>query len=228
MAGRGSAVSAFRHLVWRDIRLGWRQGGSTAVILGFFVIATSLFPLGLGPEGDFLARIAPGILWVMALLTSLLSFDRVWHGDFEDGSLDEMLCGVLEPTLVVSGKMLGHWLGVMIPLVLLVPVMGMLLNLPMSALPVIVISFVIGTPALSFYGSIGAALTLGVRRGGALLALLVMPLFIPTLIFGVAAVDAAILQLDPVANLALLGAASLFAGLISVPAATAALKLAAE
>lgn len=182
-----SAVALFR----RDVMLAWREGGATGTALGFYLVVVAIIPLGLGPDLNLLSRIAPGVLWVALLLASLLSADRIFHNDYEDGSLDILAMGPLPLELVAALKSLAHWVTTGVPLALLAPVLGLLLNLPIEAYPLLMLSMLAGTPAVSFVAAIGAALTLGLRRSGVLLALLVLPLYVPVLIFGVATVSAA-------------------------------------
>lgn len=182
-----SAVALFR----RDVMLAWREGGTTGTALGFYLVVVAIIPLGLGPDLNLLSRIAPGVLWVALLLASLLSADRIFHNDYEDGSLDILAMGPLPLELVAALKSLAHWVTTGVPLALMAPVLGLLLNLPIEAYPLLILSMLAGTPAVSFVAAIGAALTLGLRRSGVLLALLVLPLYVPVLIFGVATVSAA-------------------------------------
>ncbi|MFC3051474.1 heme exporter protein CcmB [Kordiimonas pumila] len=212
----------------RDIRLAWSQGGTGTMVLSFFLIAVCLFPFGVGPEPQILARIAPGILWVMALLACLLSLDRLFQADYEDGSLDDLVTAPTSFGTIVMAKTVAHWVSAVLPLVIASPVLGLVLHLPPEGYGVMIISLLLGTPALSFLGSVGAALTVSVRRGGVLMGLLVLPLYIPTLIFGVGAVDAAIFSGDPLPHLALLLAVSLIAVVIAPIAAAAALRLSLE
>jgi heme exporter protein B len=171
-------------LLVRDLRLALRAGGGFGLGLAFFLILAVLVPLGVGPEPGTLARIAPGILWVGALLACLLSLDRIFALDFEDGSLDLLATAPVPLEGVVSVKALAHWLTTGLPLVLVSPVMGLLLYLPTEAYGWMLLSLALGTPALSVIGTFGAALTVGLKRGGLLLSLLVLPLYIPTLVFG--------------------------------------------
>lgn len=221
-------MSMFLAVVKRDMRLAWSQGGTGTMALSFFLIAVTLFPFGVGPEPQTLARIAAGVLWVVALLACLLSLDRLYQADFEDGSLDDLALSPLGLGAVCSGKILAHWTATMLPLVAAAPLLAMLLKLPSEGYVYLVGSLLVGTPALSLLGSVGAALTVSVRRGGVLMALLVLPLYIPTLIFGVGAVDAAVLAGDPVPHLALLGAVTLASLVVSPFASAAAIKLALE
>lgn len=171
-------------LLTRDLRLAIRAGGGFGLGLGFFLILCVLVPLGVGPQGDRLAAIAPGILWVGALLACLLSLDRIFALDWEDGSLDLLATAPVPMEGVVAMKALAHWVVTGLPLVLAAPVLGVLLHLPGAAQGWLVVSLALGTPALSMIGAFGAALTVGLRRGGLLLSLLVLPLYMPTLIFG--------------------------------------------
>ncbi|MGL4309218.1 MAG: heme exporter protein CcmB [Paracoccaceae bacterium] len=171
-------------LLVRDLRLAFRAGGGFGLGLAFFLIVTVLVPFGVGPEGGTLARIAPGILWVAALLACLLSLDRLFALDHEDGSLDLLATSPLPLEGVVLVKALAHWLVTGVPLVLAAPVMGLLLHLPGPGYRWLMVSLLVGSPALSMIGAFGAALTVGLKRGGLLLSLLVLPLYVPTLIFG--------------------------------------------
>lgn len=175
-------------LLRRDVTLALREGGSIGVALGFYLIVVVMTPLGLGPNLTLLARIAPGILWVALLLAALLSAGRIFENDYEDGSLDILATGKLPLAAVAAIKCFAHWLTTGIPLTLLSPFLALLLNLPLGAVPSLVLAMAAGTPAASFIAGIGASLKLGLRRSGLLLALLVLPLYVPILIFGVAAV----------------------------------------
>ena len=179
-------------LLRRDTELAWREGGAIGVALGFYLVVVAIMPLGLGPDLNLLSRIAPGVLWVALLLAALLAADRIFHNDYEDGALDVLMTGPLPLPLVAAIKSLAHWLTTGVPLALLAPVLGLLLNLPIAASPWLVLAMLAGTPAVSFIAAIGAALTLGLRRSGLLLALLVLPLYVPVLVFGVATVSASI------------------------------------
>jgi heme exporter protein B len=221
-------MNAFVALVARDLRLAVVQGGAATMAGLFFVLVVLLFPLGVGPEGAVLARIAAGVVWVAALLSVLLSLDRLFQADFEDGSLDHLLLGPLPPIALVLAKTLAHWLTTGLPLTVLAPLLALLLNLEPAALGVLVLAMALGTPTLSLIGAVGAALTVAVRRGGVLLALIVVPLFIPALIFGAGAVEAAATGLAPAPHLLLLAANGLLALVFAPWAAAAALRLAAE
>ncbi|MYM54204.1 heme exporter protein CcmB [Thalassovita mangrovi] len=171
-------------LLTRDLRLAVRAGGGFGLGLAFFLIVVVLVPFGVGPESGLLSKIAPGVLWLGALLACLLSLDRILALDWEDGSLDLLATAPLPMEAIVSIKALAHWITTGLPLVLAAPVFGLLLNLPDAGYVPLVISLLIGTPALSVIGTFGAALTVGLKRGGLLLSLLVLPLYVPTLIFG--------------------------------------------
>ena len=221
-------MNAFRALVARDLRLALRQGVDAAMAVLFFVVAVALFPFGVGPDAEILARIAPGVLWVMALLAALLSLDRLFLADYEDGALELIALAPAPLVLSVLAKIAAHWLVTGLPLVLAAPVLAVLLHLPAQGFLTLVLAMLLGTPVLSLIGAVGAALALGARRGGVLIALLVLPLYVPALIFGAAAVDAALLGQSARPHLLLLGAL-LAAALPLCPwAAGAALRQALE
>jgi heme exporter protein B len=221
-------MRAFLLLVRRDVRLALRQGGDAAMVLGFFVLGVVLFPFGVGPEPQLLARIATGVLWVMALLAALLSLERLFAADFEDGSLEELALLPLPLEAVVLAKCAAHWLVTGLPLVIVAPLLGALLALEPPGYGTLVAAMAIGTPSLSLIGAIGAALSLGARRGGVLLSLLVLPLYIPVLVFGVAAVEAALSGLPPRPHLLILGAIGVAALPLAAVAAAAAMRQALE
>ena len=218
-------MSGFFALIVRDVRLAARQGGASMLTVGFFVIAVTLFPLGVGPELAVLARISTGVVWVAALLACLLSLDRLFQADFEDGSLDLLILSSTPLELTVLAKCIANWLTTALPLIVAAPVLALVMHLPASGFAVLIAAMAVGTPALSLIGAIGAALTVGVRRGGVLLSLLVLPLYVPVLIFGVGAVDAAAMGLSPAPHLMLLGAISLGALVLGPWASAAALRL---
>lgn len=195
-------------LLLRDLRLAVRAGGGFGLALAFFLLVAVLVPLGVGPDSSRLALIAPGILWVGALLACLLSLDRIFALDLEDGSLDLLATAPLPLEGVVAVKALAHWIVTGLPLALAAPVLAVLLNLPAQGYGLLVLSLLIGTPALSFIGAFGAALVVGVKRGGLLLSLLVLPLYVPTLIFGAEVVRRAAEGQSYGAALALLAAIS--------------------
>lgn len=180
-------MNAFIALLKRDILLSLREGGALTIALGFNLIVVTILPLGLGPDMNLLNQIAPGVLWVTLLLSLLLSLDRLFLTDHEEGALEVMLTAPLALELVVAAKALAHWLTIGVPLSLMAPAIGLLMNLSTNQFGILTLSALIGTPALSFLGALGAALTLGLKRGGLLLPLLILPFFIPTLIFGVSA-----------------------------------------
>ena len=183
-------MTAFLALLRRDLRLGFRQGIDALVVVLFFLAAGALFPFALGPEPELLARIAAGIVMTMAALASLLSLDRLFSGDYEDGSLDGLALSPLSLELVALAKVATHWIMTGLPLLAAAPILGLLLNLPVALYPILLLALVAVTPALSLLGGLGAALTLGARRGGLLLAFLILPLFIPILILGMGSVSA--------------------------------------
>jgi heme exporter protein B len=218
-------VKSFLALVRRDLRLAVREGGAIGTALGFFLIVVSLMPLGLGPDLNLLSRIAAGILWIALLLAALLSLNRIFEADYEDGTLDALATGRLPLELVATAKSLAHWITTGIPLALLAPVLGILLNLDLGSYPILVATTLAGTPAVSFLGAIGAALTVKARRGGLLLALIVLPLYVPTLIFGIAAVSATAGPSGVGASFLILTAISLAAAVLGPMAAAAALRI---
>ncbi len=221
-------MNAFFAIVRRDLLLAARRKSEVLTALFFFMIVVSLFPLGIGPETDMLRKIAPGVLWVAALLSAMLSLNRLFAADHQDGTLEQMALSPTPLAILVGGKVLAHWLVSGLPLVLLAPVLGIQFDLSSRALGVLMISLLLGTPLLSLIGAIGAALTLGVRGGGVLLSLLVLPLYVPALIFGAGAVEADISGLGAGGHLALLAAQMVLALFFAPWAATAALRIAVE
>ncbi len=212
----------------RDLRLAMRRPADIFSTLFFFIIVVSLFPLGVGAEAELLRKIAPGVLWVAALLATLLSLPRLFADDHRDGTLEQLMLAPQPLGLVVLGKIIAHWIVCGLPLALLAPLLGLQFDLAGDALAVLALSLLIGTPALSGIGAIGAALTLGVRGGGVLLSLLVLPLYIPVLIFGAGAVDATLTGLGAQAHLSLLAALTL-AGVFFTPwPSAAAIRVALE
>ncbi len=215
-------------VIGRDLRLALRRRSDVASVLFFFIIVVSLFPLGVGPEPEQLRRMAPGVLWVAALLATMLSLPRLFADDHRDGTLEQLALAPQPLGLVVLGKVLAHWLISGLPLTLLAPVLGIQFDLSADALAVLTGSLLIGTPALSGIGAIGAALTLGVRGSGVLVSLLILPLYTPVLIFGAGAVDASVAGTGAQAHLSLLAALAL-AGVFFAPWPTAAaLRIALE
>jgi len=218
----------FGWLVWRDLILAWRRRADVLATLFFFIIVVSLFPLGIGPERETLRTIAPGVVWVAALLASMLSLGRIFGNDYQDGTLEQLLLTPQPVYLVVLAKVLAHWIVSEVPLVLIAPVLGLQFGLSQNGLAIVVVSLLLGTPVLSVIGSVGAALTLGLRAANVLVALLVLPLYIPVLIFGSGAVQASVTGSDPQAWLLLL-AATLIVSLVFAPWATsAALRISVE
>ena len=215
-------------VIARDLKLALRRQADLVSALFFFIIVGSLFPLGVGPEMDMLRKMAPGVLWVAALLATMLTLPRLFGDDYRDGTLEQLVLAPQPLPVTVLGKMAAHWLTSGLPLTLLAPVLGLQFDLSADGLLVLTLALLVGTPSLSAIGAIGAALTLGLRGGGVLVSLLVLPLYIPVLIFGAGAVDAAVSGLGFEAHLSLLGA--LLAGsLFFAPWATAAaLKISLE
>jgi heme exporter protein B len=218
-------VSAATALLRRELTLALRSGGGAGLGLAFFLIVVLLVPLGVGPEPDRLATVAGGTLWIGALLACLLSLDRLFQADLEDGTLDVLLLSSLPLEAVVVLKALAHWLTTGLPLVVVAPLLALTLQLPPPAYPWLFASLAAGTPALSFLGAIGAALTVGVRRGGLLLSILVLPLYVPTLIFGARTTVAAAEALDPWPAFLPLAGVTLFVLALAPFAAAAALRL---
>jgi heme exporter protein B len=221
----GSPLGA---LIARDIRLALRQGADSMMVIVFFVLVVVLFPLGVGPEPAILGRIAAGVIWVAALLAAMLSMDRLFQTDHEDGSLELLVLSPLPLELQFLAKATAHWLTTGLPLIIVAPLLGLLLNMAPAGYPVMLLALALGTPSLSLIGGVGAALSLGARRSGVLLSLLVLPLFIPVLIFGVSAVDAGLTGSAAKAQLLILGGLLLGAVALAPWAAAAALRQAAE
>jgi heme exporter protein B len=212
-------------LLRRDVLLALRIGGGGAMGVGFFLLVVTLLPLGIGRDAETLAKVAGGLLWAAALLACLLSLDRLFQADHEDGALDHLLLAPQPLEALVAVKAAAHWLTTGLPLVVAAPVLAITLNLPGAAYPALILSLLAGTPGLSLIGAVGAAITVGVRRGGLLLSLLVLPLYIPTLVFGARAVDRAATGLDPTTPLLLVGAVTLLAAALGPVAAAAALRV---
>ena len=221
-------VSVFLRLIGRELTLAVRGGIGSLMAVVFFVIAVTLFPLGIGPELGLLSRIAPGAVWVAALLAALLSLDRLFIADHEDGSLEQLMLGTLPLEFVVLAKTAAHWLTTGLPLAAAAPILALLLNMSTDGLVILIVSLLLGTPILSLIGAVGAALTVGLRRGGALIALLVLPLYVPVLIFGVGAVEGAVLDVGVHANLSILAGGLVGALVLGPLAAAAALRMTVE
>lgn len=221
-------MSALFAIVRRDVRLALRQGMDSLMVVMFFVLAVVLFPFGVGPEPNVLARIAAGTIWVAALLASMLSLERLFQNDYEDGSLELLSLSPVPLELVVVAKVAAHWLTTGLPLIVAAPLLAVLMNMNADGFLALIAALALGTPTLSLIGAIGAGLILGSRRGGVLLSLLVLPLFIPVLIFGVGAVDAALQGLPASAPFLFLGGLGLGALALGPFAAAAAVRQALE
>jgi heme exporter protein B len=223
-----SLISLLVLVVRRDLVLAMRRRADVLTTLFFFVMVVSLFPLGVGPEMDMLRKMAPGVLWVAALLASMLSLGRLFSADYLDGTLEQMLLAPQSLSVLVLGKMISHWMVSGLPLVLMAPVLGLQFDMSAQAIGVLLLTLLLGTPIFSMLGAIGAALTLGLRGGGVLLSLLVLPLCIPVLIFGTGAVEALSSGLSVSAHLSLIGALLVLA-LVFTPWVTAqALRISME
>jgi heme exporter protein B len=220
--------SALGWIIRRDLVLALRQRTDVLTTVCFFVIVVSLFPLGVGPEMDKLRSLAAGVLWVAALLASMLSLGRLFAADYADGSLEQMLIAPQPLTLLVFGKIVAHWLVSGLPLVLIAPVLGVQYDLTGAPLLVLIVSLLLGTPVLSAIGAVGAALTLGLRGGGVLIALLVLPLYVPVIIFGAGAVEATQSAIGPEGHLSLLAAFLLLSLVVGPVAAATALRISVE
>ena len=221
-------MAAFTGLFRRDLHLALRQGGDTGLVLGFFVLAVVLFPLGIGPEPAILQRIGAGIVWVAALLAALLSLDRLFEADYQDGGLELLVLSSLPLELAVLAKCAAHWVATGLPLALISPFLALLLDLDPAAVPILLVSLLLGTPALSLIGSVAAALTLGARRQGVVLSILVLPLYVPPLVFGAGSVEASAAGVGMRAYLLILGALTLAALAFCPWASAAALRQAIE
>ncbi len=199
-------MGAMGHVLLRDLRISMRQGSDIVVVVMFFVITVALFPFGVGPEGNILARIAAGVVWVCAMLATLLSLDRMFLNDYEDGSLEQLALAPVPLEAIVLAKAGAHWLVTGLPLILAAPVLATLLNMAPEGYVTLFFVMLLGTPTLSLIGAIGASLTLGARRAGVLVSVLVLPLYIPGLIFAVGAIDAASMSMPARPHLLFLGA----------------------
>ena len=221
-------MSALFTIIHRDLLLVMRRKSEVLTALFFFVVVTSLFPLGIGADATLLRKIAPGVLWVTALLSTLLGLHRMFAADYQDGALEQLALAPQPMVLLVTGKIIAHWLVCGLPLVLLAPLIGIQFDLDANSLYVLMLTLLLGTPVLSLLGSIGAALTLGVRGGSVLMSLLILPLYIPVLIFGAGAVYANNVGLDTSGHFSLLGALLILA-LAFIPwVSAAAVKIAIE
>lgn len=218
----------FWWIIQRDLLLAMRRRSDVLTTLFFFVIVVSLFPLSVGPEMNMLRTMAPGVVWVAALLASMLSLGRMFSSDYQDGTLEQMLISPHSLSILVLGKAFAHWLVSGVPLVLMAPVLGIQYDLSVDALLVLTASLLLGTPVLSLIGAIGAALTLGLRGGGVLVSLLVLPLYIPVLIFGSGAVEASVAGLGYEAHFSLLGAFFLVSLVLAPWAIASSLRISME
>jgi heme exporter protein B len=230
-AASASSAGAWRGVAWaleRDLRLALRSKAELGVQLLFYVVVVTLFPLGVGADPALLRALAPGVLWVAALLASLLSLPRLFDGDYADGTLEQIALSSYPLPALISGKILAHWLTTGAPLVVLSPLLALQFGLGSSASATLVAGLLLGTPTLSLLGAIGAALTLGLRAGGALLALLTLPLYIPILVFGAGAVGAAQAGLGAGGELSVLGAALLISATGAPLACAAAVRIALD
>ena len=221
-------MTVFTSILTRDLRLAIRQSADSLTVVAFFAIATVLFPFGVGPEANVLARIAGGVVWVTALLAALLSLDRLFTVDFEDGTLDQLVLSGEPLAFIVLGKVTAHWLTTGVPLIIMSPILAVTLHLPAAGYIPLMLALLLGTPTVSLVGAVGAALVLGTRRGGVLLSLLVLPLYIPVLIFGTAAVEAALTGVSPTPMLSVLGGFAVLALTLCPWATAAALRQAVE
>jgi heme exporter protein B len=217
-------MHAFFGLIRQDLRLATRQGGDTGLVLGFFVLAVILFPFGIGPEPELLRRVASGTIWVAALLAAVLSLDRLFATDYADGGLDLIALSPLPLELVVLAKGAAHWLTTGLPLVVISPLLALFVDLDSAALPTLVFGLLLGTPAMSLIGAIAAALSLGARRPGVVMTLLVLPLYLPPLIFGTGAVEASLTGEGARAHLLLLAGLTVATLPLAPLAAAAALR----
>jgi heme exporter protein B len=223
-----SLMGLFGLVVRRDLLLAMRRRADVLTTLIFFVMVVSLFPLGVGPEMDMLRKMASGVVWVAALLASMLSLPRMFSADHADGTLEQMMLAPQSLSVLVLGKIVAHWMLSGLPLALIAPVLGLQFDMPPQALWILVLALLLGTPVLSMIGAVGAALTLGLRGGGVLVSLLVLPLCIPVLIFGAGAVEAVTSGMSVVSNLAFLAAFMLFALVFTPFVAAQALRISME
>jgi len=220
-----SLYRAFSLLLWRDLLLAYRRRTEMINPLLFFVLVTALFPLGIGANPELLRTIAPGIIWVAALLAAILSLDSVFRSDFDDGSLEQFLISAQPLSVLVLAKVIAHWLITGLPLLIVAPLLGLLLDLPGPSIVTLMLTLLLGTPVLSMIGAIGVALTVGLRRGGIILSLLVLPLYIPVLIFAANAVETSGAGLPITAHLSLLSALLVLSVSLTPLATAAALKI---
>ena len=221
-------MTPFLALLKRDLKLATRHGLDSFMVIAFFVLVVTLFPLAVGPEQAILGRIGSGVIWVAALLSAMLSMDRLFQQDYEDGSLDLLVLSPSALELLVLAKTLAHWISTGLPLTIVSPLLGILMNVSSAGYATMILCLALGTPIFSLVGAIGAALSLGARRGGVLISLLILPLLIPVLVFGVSAMEAALTDLPTRSELMILGAMLLVALALVPHAAAAALRQAME
>jgi len=216
-----SLTSAFTLLLRRDLTLAYRRRAELVNPLLFFVLVTAMFPLGIGNDPKLIEAVGPGVIWVAALLAALLSLDAMFRSDYDDGSLEQFMLSAHPVSILVLAKVLAHWLVTGLPLFIAAPLLAVLLNIPADVIPVLMLTLVLGTPVLSLIGSVGVALTVGLRRGGVILSLLILPLYVPVLIFATDTVKTAIVGIPTTAQLSILSA-MLVGSLVLAPLATAA------
>jgi heme exporter protein B len=216
-----SLTSAFTLLLRRDLTLAYRRRAELVNPLLFFVLVTAMFPLGIGNDPKLIEAVGPGVIWVAALLAALLSLDAMFRSDYDDGSLEQFMLSAHPVSVLVLAKVLAHWLVTGLPLFIAAPLLAVLLNIPADVIPVLMLTLVLGTPVLSLIGSVGVALTVGLRRGGVILSLLILPLYVPVLIFATDTVKTAIVGIPTTAQLSILSA-MLVGSLVLAPLATAA------
>ena len=216
-----SLTSAFSLLLKRDLTLAYRRRAELVNPLLFFVLVTAMFPLGIGNDPKLIEAVGPGVIWVAALLAALLSLDAMFRSDYDDGALEQFMLSAHPVSILVLAKVLAHWLVTGLPLFIAAPLLAVLLNIPSEAIPTLMLTLVLGTPVLSLIGSVGVALTVGLRRGGVILSLLILPLYVPVLIFATDAVKTAIVGIPTAAQISILSA-MLVGSLVLAPLATAA------
>ena len=221
-------LGGFAWALRRDLRLAMRRRSDALNVLGFFVLACSMFPLAIGPQREWLTRIGPGVIWVAALLATMLALPRLFEHDHVDGTLDAMVASGRSLPAIVAGKLVAAWLVTALPLIVLTPVLSVAFSLPDGTLPTMLASLALGTPVLLGLGAIAGALTLGLKAGPTLVTLLCLPLYVPVLVFGAGAVEAQASGLSPHAHLALLGAGMLAVALAAPPVAAQALRISVE
>lgn len=223
-----TGIGAFGWALRRDLTLALRRRSDALNVLGFFALACSMFPLAIGPQREWLTRIGPGVIWVAALLATMLALPRLFEHDHADGTLDAMIASGRPLPLLVAGKLVAAWLVTGLPLIVLTPVLAVAFSLPADALPTMLAALLLGTPILLGIGAIAGALTLGLRAGPTLVTLLCLPLYVPVLVFGAGSVEAQAAGLSPLAHLALLGAGMLVAVIAAPPVAAQALRISVE